>query len=77
MTFEEQSVPPAHQAPQSRVPVPGREVPIPSGWENQWRLWVSEMEGCCSPIHHSLKAHAWTYSVMNSLALSSSTEAIA
>lgn len=32
--------PSPHQAPQARVPVTGREVPLTSGCENQLRLWL-------------------------------------
>ena len=46
--LEEKGVPDLHQAPQLRYLVLGREVPITSGCENHWRLWL-EMENCWSP----------------------------
>ena len=39
---EEWGVPPLHQVPQLRVPVPGREDPIATGCENQWRLCLRQ-----------------------------------
>ena len=39
---EEQGVLDPHQNSQPRVPVPGKEVPIISGCENQWGLLMSE-----------------------------------
>lgn len=38
----ERGIPAPQQAPQPRVPVLGREVPIIYGWENQGGLWLSE-----------------------------------
>lgn len=43
---------------QFRVPVPGREVPRTTGWENQQRAQPSE-RGCWS-AGRSSKVHAWT-----------------
>lgn len=39
---EEQRVPAPYHTPQSRVPVPLREILTLSDCENQWRLWLSE-----------------------------------
>ena len=41
---EEIQVPAPHKAPQPRVPVTGREVLITVSIENQWGLWLSEVE---------------------------------
>ena len=68
---EERGVPNPHQVPKPRVPVPGREVLVTSGCENQQRLWLRQRESGSS----SLTACAQTYS--NSLALSSSTGTVA
>ena len=34
---------------QPRIPVLGREVPITSGCENQWGLWLSEIKAVGIP----------------------------
>nr|KAF6425249.1 hypothetical protein HJG59_009292 [Molossus molossus] len=39
-----EGVPISQQAPQLRVPVPGREVPITSGWKNQQELKLRMLE---------------------------------
>lgn len=33
------------QDPQPRIPLPGKEVPMTCGCENQQELWLSETEG--------------------------------
>lgn len=65
----EQEIPVPSQAPQPRVPVPGREVPMTSGCENQQRLWLRETESCRNS-RHSSRVHTQTY--LDSLPLSSS-----
>ena len=46
---EEQGVPSPHQALQSRIPMPGREVPITAGCKNHQGVWLSEMEASGVP----------------------------
>ena len=41
------------QAPLCWVLILGREISITSGYENQWRLWLSETEGYMGPKHSS------------------------
>ena len=53
---EEQGVPAPYQAPQARVPVLGRKVPIISGCENQQKLKLNRTEGSLSPRQFLLKS---------------------
>lgn len=55
----------------------GKRSPCTSGCEKQQKLWLSETWGCRNRRHSSWKACTWTYSVMNSLALSSNARAAA
>ena len=52
---EEQGVPDPQQAPQPKVLVPGRVVPITSCRKNQQGLCLSETEGCWSSREFLLK----------------------
>lgn len=56
-------VPVPHSVPQSGAPVPGREVSIMAGCENQHGLHLSETEIYWSPTPSSCGAHEQTCSV--------------
>ena len=55
---EERGAQDVRQAPQPRVSVPEREIPITSGCKNQWGLRLSDNEGYWSPRHSSYRARA-------------------
>ena len=52
---KEQGIPDPHQAPQPRVPVPGREVPMTSGCKTQQESRLRDMEDFWSPRKFLLK----------------------
>lgn len=74
---EEQWVPVPQRALQLRTPRLGRGVLGITGCENQQGLHLREMEGCWRPRRGRSYCEAciWTFSLTNSLALSSSTGA--
>ena len=71
----EWGAPPPYQVPQPRVPMPGRDVSIPSGYKNLQGLWLSETQSFCGPRQFLLEGPCMD--LLGSFLCSSSSEAAA